>query len=55
MQRKKVIEYMNKGDVESAKVYAENVIRIRKEALNVKRFGVKMEALAGKCESAIRT
>jgi hypothetical protein len=31
------------------------VIRNRKEALNVKRFGVKMGALATKIESAART
>ena len=40
--RKKVIQYMNKGDMESAKVFAENVIRAKKEAVNVRRFGVKM-------------
>ena len=31
------------------------MIRNRKEALNVKRFGVKMGALATKIESAART
>jgi hypothetical protein len=41
--------------MESAKVYAENVIRNRKEALNLKRFSVKMGALAAKLESAYRT
>ena len=33
---------MNKGDVESAKIFAENAIRSKKEAINVRRFGVKM-------------
>ena len=41
--------------MENAKIYAENVIRNRKEALNLKRFGVKMGALAAKLESAYRT
>jgi hypothetical protein len=41
--------------MENAKIYAENVIRNRKEALNLKRFSVKMGALAGKLESAYRT
>jgi len=41
--------------MESAKIFAENVIRNRKEALNLKRFGVKMGALASKLESAYRT
>ena len=45
-ERKKVAAYMNKGDLESAKVFAENAIRSKKEALNVRRFGVKMQALA---------
>ena len=41
--------------MENAKIYAENVIRNRKEALNLKRFSVKMGALASKLESAYRT
>jgi len=41
--------------MENAKIYAENVIRQRKEALNLKRFSIKMGALASKIESAART
>ena len=41
--------------MDQAKIYAENVIRNRKEALNIKRFGVKMGALSAKLESAYRT
>ena len=41
--------------MDNAKIYAENVIRNRKEALNMKRFSVKMGALAAKLESAYRT
>ena len=41
--------------MENAKVFAENVIRNRKEAINLRRFGVKMGALASKLESAYRT
>ena len=41
--------------MENAKIYAENVIRNRKEALNLRRFGVKMGALSSKLESAYRT
>lgn len=52
---KKIVEALNKNQVENAKIYAENVIRQRKEALNVKRFSVKMAALASKLESAYRT
>ena len=40
--------------MENAKIYAENVVRNRKEALNLRRFGVKMGALSAKLESAYR-
>ena len=46
---------LDKNQMENAKVFAENVIRNRKEALNLRRFGVKMGALAAKLESAYRT
>ena len=41
--------------MENAKVFAENVIRNRKEAINLRRFGVKMGALSDKLASAHRT
>lgn len=41
--------------MDNAKIFAETVIRNKKEALNVKRFGVKMGALSAKIESAART
>ena len=41
-ERKKVLKCMQSGDTETAKIYAENAIRNKKEALNVQRFGVKM-------------
>jgi hypothetical protein len=46
---------LNKGNLDNAKIFAETVIRNKKEALNVKRFGVKMGALSAKIESAART
>lgn len=36
-------------------MFAENVIRNRKEAINLRRFGIKMGALSAKLESAHRT
>lgn len=54
-QRKKIIEALNKGQTENAKIYAETVIRTRKEAISTRRFSVKMSALAMKIESAART
>ena len=41
--------------METAKIHAETIIRNKKEALNLRRFGVKMGALASKLESAHRT
>ena len=49
------IQELKKGNVEFAKVYAENAIRIRKEGLNIQRFSAKMGAVASKLESAYRT
>ena len=49
------MQALDKGQMENAKIYAENVIRNRKEALNLRRFGVKMGALSAKLESAYRT
>jgi hypothetical protein len=46
---------LNKNNMDSAKIFAENAIRNKKEAINLKRFGVKMGALAAKIESAYRT
>ena len=40
--RKKCLEYINKGDPDSAKMFAESAIKAKKESLNVRRFGVKM-------------
>ena len=53
--RKKCLDYMNKGDPDSAKMFAEGAIKAKKESLNVRRFGVKMAALSQKVESAART
>ena len=41
--------------MDNAKIHAETVIRNRKEAQNVRRFGVKMQALSSKIEGAART
>ena len=54
-ERKKILDALNKNQTENAKIYAETVIRQRKECINVRRFGVKMGALAQKIEGAART
>ena len=53
-ERKKVLQYLRNGDKDTAKVHAEDAIRNKREALNTHRFGVKMQALAGKVEGAAR-
>ena len=50
-----IFQALDKNQMENAKVFAENVIRNRKEAINLRRFGVKMGALSAKLESAHRT
>ena len=54
-ERKKVLDALQKNQTDNAKIFAENVIRQRKEAINTRRFGVKMSALASKVEGAART
>ena len=45
-ERKKILVAMEKGQMEEARIYAETVIRTKKEAINVRRFGVKMSAMS---------
>ena len=45
---------MNKGQKENAQIYAENCIRLKKEAISTRRYGLKMGALSSKIESAYR-
>ena len=45
---------MNKGQKENAQIYAENCIRLKKECISTRRYGLKMGALGSKIESAHR-
>ena len=45
---------MNKGQKENAQIFAENCIRLKKEAISTRRYGLKMGALSSKIESAYR-
>ena len=51
-ERKKVLDALAKGQTENAKIFAENVIRQRREAQSTRRFGAKMSALSSKVKSA---
>ena len=46
---------MDKGDMESAKIVAGEVIRFQKESVNLNRMSAKMGAVALKLDSAYRT
>ncbi len=46
---------MLKGDVESAKLVAEDAIRMEKQARNLHKLSLRMGGLASKLESAYRT
>ena len=50
-----IAQELKKGNMEFAKLYAENAIRLKKEGLNVQRFSAKLGAVASKLEGAYRT
>ena len=47
--------YMQKNDMETAKMYAGECIRLNKEANNIQRMAGKLGAIQGKLDSAYRT
>ena len=54
IQRTKAKQYMDKGDMESAKIIAGEAIRYSKEATNMHRMSGKMSAVSSKLDSAVR-
>ena len=54
-EKKKIMTYLNKGDMESAKIMAGEAIRYTKESVNLNRMSAKMGAVALKLDSAYRT
>ncbi|CAI2379670.1 unnamed protein product [Moneuplotes crassus] len=51
----KVLALMNSGNNEAAKITAEGVIRMKGEALNVRRMGAQLGAVGQKLQAASRT
>lgn len=45
---------MDKGNVEFAKIYAEQAIRYKKESISTQRMAAKMGAVSAKLDSAMR-
>lgn len=53
MQRNKIKKAIQQGNVEGAKIYAENAIRKKNEGLNYLRMASKLDAVASKVQSAV--
>ena len=54
-ERKRAKQFMDKGDMESAKMIAGEAIRFRQEGTNLMRMAGKMSAVSAKLDSAYRT
>jgi len=53
VQKNKVKKALQQGNVESAKIYAENAIRKKNESLNFLRMASKVDAVRCKVQSAV--
>lgn len=53
IQRNKIKKAIQQGNVEGAKIYAENAIRKKNEGLNYLRMASKIDAVASKVQSAV--
>ena len=54
-EEQKCLQLMDKGLHDAAKISAENVIRLKGEALNCRRMAAQMSAVSMKLEAAERT
>lgn len=53
-QKTKLKKAMEQGNMEGAKIYAQNVIREKNQSLNFLRLGSRIDAVASRLETAIR-
>ncbi|GBL84746.1 Charged multivesicular body protein 1a [Araneus ventricosus] len=53
LQRNKIKKAIQQGNMEGAKIYAENAIRKKNEALNYLRMASKIDAVSSKVQSAL--
>ena len=51
---KKVKKAMEKGDAETARIYAQNAIRIKSTGTNYLRLSSRLDAVASRVESAMK-
>jgi charged multivesicular body protein 1 len=54
VERRKIKEAIEKGSWENAKIYAENAIRNKNQAVHFLRLSSRVEAVASRVESAVR-
>jgi len=54
MQKLKLKQAIEKGNMEGAKIYAQNAIREKNQSLNYLRLSSRIDAVASKVESAVR-
>jgi charged multivesicular body protein 1 len=53
-QKQKLTKAMKEGNMEGARIYAQNVIREKNQSLNFLRLGSRIDAVASRLETAIR-
>ena len=53
-QKEKLKKAIEQGNMEGAKIYAQNVIREKNQSLNFLRLGSRIDAVASRLETAIR-
>ncbi len=54
LAKTKLTKAMKEGNMEGAKIYAQNVIREKNQSLNFLRLGSRIDAVASRLETAIR-
>jgi charged multivesicular body protein 1 len=54
IQKEKLKKAIKDGNMEGAKIYAQNVIREKNQSLNFLRLGSRIDAVASRLETAIR-
>jgi len=54
LQKLKLKQAIEKGNMEGARIYAQNAIREKNQALNYLRLGSRIDAVASRVEAAVR-
>lgn len=53
-EEKKVVEALQKGQTEVARIYASNAVREKTQSINFLKLASRMDAVCGRVENAIR-